>query len=158
MAIRKGFAVDPGSWKVQGNWIKELNLNWRHVGFLRNADQAIPEQGGVYLICLKSTKFISDSKPWREWAAPMYIGRSGNLRSRFNDHIRGNYPATRDLALRFRGLEYWFASVIDIEIQEDLEARLIDLFGPPMNRVQPRFEPISATIGDPEEVNLPSTL
>lgn len=158
MVVRKGFALDPDSWKNQGKWISELNLNWRHVGFLGTAVPSIPKRGGVYAVCLKSTKYVSDKKPWSDWTAPMYIGRSVNLRSRFEDHVRGNYPATRDLALRFKGLEYWFTVIQDFAIQQDLEARLIDLFGPPMNRVHPAFEPILATLGDPIEINLPNTL
>jgi hypothetical protein len=158
MAPRRGFADDSVSWKAEGKWLSECELKWRFVDFKVTASRVIPLQGGVYAICLRPSKYIANEKPWKAWSAPMYIGRSVNLRSRFNDHVRGNYSATRELAFRFRGLEYWYAIVEEINVQRETEARLINLFGPPMNRVHPSFVPIAASVGDPIAVNLPSEL
>ena len=158
MSPRRGFADDSDSWKTQGKWISECDLKWRYVDFKRTASRVVPSRGGVYAICLRPSKYIANVKPWSVWSAPMYIGRSVNLRSRFNDHVRGNYSATSELALRFRGLEYWFAIVEEINVQKETEAKLINLLGPPMNRVHPVVEPIVASIGNPIAINLPNEL
>lgn len=158
MSPRRGFLDDSDSWKAQGKWIRECNLKWGFVDFKRTASRVVPLQGGVYAICLRPSKYIAEEKPWKAWSAPMYIGRSVNLRSRFDDHVRGNYTATRELALRFRGLEYWFAIVEEINAQKETEAKLISLFGPSMNRVHPAVVPIAASVGDPIAVNLPNEL
>lgn len=156
MTVRRGFAVEIDTWKEQGVWVKNQNLGWKRVNFLRNAGVSIPTKGGVYAICLPSQRYISNKSPWNCWSMPMYIGRSVNLRVRFSEHVKGDYPTTRDLALRFKGLEFWYSVVEDPDLQGQLESSLISLFGPPTNKVQPMFRPIIGTVGTPITISLPS--
>lgn len=155
MTVRKGFAFEPQIWRDRGRWVKNLDLPWRRVSFIKSSALQVSNRGGVYAICLTSQRYVSDGAPWRHWATPMYIGRSTCLRTRFSSHVKGEYDATRELALSFRGLDFWFSIVEDLEIQQKLEANLISMFGPPMNRVQPSLHPIVGTIGDPVAFSFP---
>jgi hypothetical protein len=156
VTVRKGFAIEVDEWREHGVWVKRQNLVWKRIEFLKNALVKVPTKGGVYAICLTSRRYISNKSPWDCWSMPMYIGRTGNLRNRFSNHVKGDYPATRELALRFSGLDFWYSIVEDAELQGRLEASLISLFGPPANRVQPAFLPIIATLGPAIEISLPS--
>ena len=85
----------------------------------------------------------------------MYIGRSNNLRTRFVAHVNGNFDTTKNFCLSFRGLDFWYSVMENENIQRDLEANMIALMGPPVNKVQPKLNPIVGILGSKTNIVFP---
>jgi hypothetical protein len=67
--------------------------------------------------------------------SPLYVGKSGNLNERFAAHCAAPKPEISQSQRCFRGnLDFWFLRLSEGKVNE-VEAALIDCFGPPANRV-----------------------
>ena len=98
---------------------------------------SIPKSLGVYAICATPSMPNLSQALINVLYNVIYIGKvdRGTLHARFLQHC--NYPE-RDIveAKRCFGnkLDYWYTEV-DLDRINELEARLIDCFGPPANRI-----------------------
>lgn len=108
-------------------------LSWSKTKLTPLFRDDVPERQGVYVICAKIPAF--DQSLSQVLYNIIYVGKAdrGTLRTRFLRHCR---KPKREIELARQcfgdSLEYWFASVRVNQIAE-LEARLIDCFGPPAN-------------------------
>jgi hypothetical protein len=150
MPLRYGWSPDRADWLLFGRTV--AGLEWRTYPFDPIYQGVITTESGVYMICLSSWRFGFDTAVWRDMNAPMYVGQSGNLRTRFGQHVQGLYEGTQELGRRFSGLNFWYCEIKDAAQISNVESALIQTFGPPFNTNNKR--PISAVVGSP--TNLPT--
>ncbi len=74
--------------------------------------------------------------PWSKIVGPMYIGQATNLKQRFSQHAAKTQTNTKELITNFTPIDFWFAEC-DKGRYQQLEAMLIELFGPTFNSIQP---------------------
>ena len=108
--------------------------HWSKTKFNSLYRESVPESPGVYAICSEPPAFTQSFI--KTLYNIIYVGKSKSLRRRFLEHC--NRPKLEiEMAKHCFGdnLEYWFTEVSLDQIDE-LEARLIDCFGPPANLVR----------------------
>lgn len=106
----------------------------------------VPKQSGVYVICVKIPYF--NQSLFKSLYNIIYVGKAdrGTLHDRFLYHCNNPKPELVMAKQCFGdNLEYWFTEVSPNKVPE-LEARLIDCFGPPANRIRGH---IPARVGNP---------
>lgn len=147
--MRKGWTIDPVHWEQLATLLG-TRANWTSVILTTTASSMVPNRSGVYAICVRPPIATSPTHAafFSELATPIYIGRSkSNIRDRFLKHCRSADLDLYGAKLCYSEsiLRFWF-----IELPRDhvhnVEAALIDCFGPSVNR---RSETIEAQILPP---------
>ena len=129
--MRYGWTLEKQEW-LQLSVISRTD--WSKTKFNSLYRENVPESSGVYAICSTPPDFTQ--LLIKTLYNIIYVGKSKSLRRRFLEHC--NRPKLEiEMAQHCFGdsLEYWFTEVSLEEIDE-LEARLIDCFGPPANLVR----------------------
>ena len=85
--------------------------------------------------------------PWNKIVGPMYIGLAANLQQRFSQHASKTQKNTKELITNFAPIEFWWTEC-DSDRYRQLEAMLIELFGPPFNSIQP----FSGRLGEAQKI------
>ena len=107
----------------------------------------IPEGSGVYAIC--GTVPDATQCLLKALYNIFYVGQSKSLRRRFLEHCNRPQRGITEVKQCFgEDLDYWFTEV-NLDRIDELEACLIDCFGPPANRIRGR---IPARVGTPRPV------
>lgn len=147
--LRYGWQLDATVWsRVSPDLV--TSQEWRYVGYSEDDAASVPsDSAGVYLICVYPLSRLARTEPspndlFSKFFAPIYIGRTDNLRRRFIEHCRRPSPKVRDARKCFgSGMQFWFHRLEVGRIAEE-EAVLIRCFGPTAND---RQEAIRATLG-----------
>ena len=109
---------------------------WSKTRLNQDYRDSIPESSGVYAICVKFETPDFNQRLFKALYEIIYVGKSAvSLHRRFLDHClrseRGIEQAKECFGDNF---EYWYTEVNPDQVAE-LEARLIECFGPPANRI-----------------------
>lgn len=156
--IRLGIApmLDVPAHKVLQDDLEEHASLWEQALAVESLGSALPDEAGLYMFVWRpSIRLAMADDSWSSFHQVLYIGQAGGsgqrgntLRNRYKDykkHLRGNPenlwteepPTTRSGRLThylaLRPLEFWFATVEDRAKIKNLEARLINLYNPPLN-------------------------
>ncbi len=135
--MEKGWNREQHKWQ---QFLGEIDsLSWRFVALETKRNAVVPSRMGVYIMMASISEIArleGDKAPWNKICGPFYIGKAGNLNQRFLQHASGSQRNTKDLVRTFRPLEFWWVEC-DENQYSDLEAKLIALFGPSFNSIQP---------------------
>ena len=132
--MRHGWTLKKQEWDILPQIVD--GTSWSKTRLAQLYRDHVPKCSGVYIICVK-IPYLNQS-PFKLLYNVIYVGKAdkGNLRDRFLYHC--NNPK-QELAMAREcfgdNLEYWFTEVSSDQAAE-LEARLIDCFGPPANRIR----------------------
>jgi len=140
--------------KLEWNSIPHKLVNskiWRSVQFNISDINSVPSSPGVYIICSsppgrRRNDKVSPNDLFALLYNAIYVGKSENLRERFQNHC--NKPKKEIVESRTcfeDSLDFWFFRLDASEIAY-AEAHLIDCLGPPANTVRGI---ISATLQGP---------
>lgn len=144
--MRYGWTCDYADWMAVK--LAVGNLKWGAAPFISQYSSTIPQAPGVYMLMLNASRVIADEQPWAAIKSPLYIGQSRNLKRRFLDHVENKSTVARYLE-KLPSIEFCFAPADLLQINE-IEAALIQAFGPRINRVQPAV--IRARLLDPIKI------
>ena len=143
--MRNGWTLEKQNWE---DLLKVTSsTHWAHTKLDTLYQNSVPEAPGVYAICLKLKTMNFNQPPFKDLYEIIYVGRSmASVRSRFLKHCSSPQRGVRDAKECFGdNLEYWYTEVNPAQVRE-LEARLIQCFGPPANL---REESIHARTTEP---------
>jgi hypothetical protein len=136
---------------------------WERAIAVESLADSLPDEPGLYMFVWRpAIRLNMADESQGSFHQVLYIGQAGGagqrgntLRNRFKDykkHLRGNPerlwteepPTARADRLTYylslRPLEFWFATVEDRSMIQNLENRLINLYNPPLNnRSRPRL-------------------
>ena len=143
--MRHGWALKKQNWD---DLLKVISgTHWSNTKFDQRYQNNVPESSGVYAICLKLRTMNFNQPPFKDLYEIIYVGKSdASVRTRFLKHCRSPVRGVKEAKQCFGdNLEYWYTEVMPNQVRE-LEARLIECFGPPANR---RQESIPARIKNP---------
>jgi hypothetical protein len=146
MSFRYGWSLDKSDWDNVMHLIR--NDSWSRRA-LRAEIADLPEKPGLYLICAKMPGSSSCTSPFNKFLAPVYIGHSENLRSRFQQHVYG-YGSVRDAKKSFGELYFYFNKMPKMQKGDlkDLETKLLIAFGPSANKNYPQ-KPVLGKLLEP---------
>ena len=135
--MRKHWSTKKTDWQDLPKEI--LRGRWKSTKLGKIYKSRIPHLSGVYMMVV-SIPNVSASK-LKDIKSPLYVGLSKNLNRRFNDHLdKQEFLDARDT---FQGnVEFYFLE-IPIEDMRSYEQKLINCFGPVVNRIN------SVAIGNP---------
>ena len=136
--MQHGWTLEKHRWDDLLNAISGIHWSKTKLDILYQNN--VPECPGVYAICLKLRTINFNQRPFKDLYEIIYVGRSEwSVRSRFLSHCHKPERRVREAKECFgENLEYWYAEVNQDQVRE-LEARLIDCFGPPANIRQERI-------------------
>ena len=123
------WTLNPTEWKEVDFWL--ANRKFKQRALTKNDTDLVPTYSGVYLMC--GRPLLSNmSAP--ELRNILYIGKSENLRQRFQQHCgQGSAPHIRELVKLYGSrLEFWFTEV-PVERITEVENALIKCFKPQAN-------------------------
>lgn len=129
---------------------------WESALAVEELHRALPDAPGLYMFIWRpSIRLAMADRSESSFHQVLYIGQAGGsgqrgntLKNRYKDyrkHLRGDPedlwnrepPTTRagrlTHYLSLRPLEFWYATVEDRTVIKNLEARLINLYNPPLN-------------------------
>jgi hypothetical protein len=144
--MRYGWTCDRADWEAAK--AAACDLTWHSTPFVAQYKSLVTTGPGIYMLILNTSNVIADQSPWAEIRAPLYIGQTMNLRRRFLEHVENRSTVSRYLE-QLPLIQFCFASADPTRIC-DIEAALINVFGPRINRVQPAI--IKATLLDPIKI------
>ena len=107
----------------------------KRVRFAAEFAVSVPKGPGVYAVLLKPAPggpgFL------REMADLVYVGKSGNLRDRFSQHLAGRTDVRQRVA-GFDEVWFWYVPSTNEELN-DLELMLYQVVRPELNKVSPTY-------------------
>lgn len=143
--MRHGWTLEKQQWDRLLTVVSETS--WSRTKLDRLYRDSIPEDSGVYAIC--GTVPDVTQRLFKTLYNILYVGKSKSLRRRFLEHCNNPQRGVTEVKQCLgENLDYWFTEVNPDQIDE-LEACLIDCFGPPANRIRGR---IPARVGTPKPV------
>ncbi|MFJ9915541.1 hypothetical protein [Actinacidiphila glaucinigra] len=146
---------------------------WDSVLATEDLHRSLPDEPGLYMFVWRpSIRLAMADQTESSFHQVLYIGQAGGsgqrgntLKNRYKDyrrHLRGNpedlwtrEPPTSRAGrlthyLSLRPLEFWYATVEDRSLIKNLEARLINLYNPPINNQnRPRIRARLSTVPHP---------
>lgn len=146
--MRYGWNQDQRKWKSLLGEITDLQ--WKQVPLKPTSNGVVPQSTGVYIMMISIAKIADLPKelsPWNKIVGPMYIGLATNLQQRFSQHASKTQKNTKELITNFAPIEFWWTEC-DSDRYRQLEAMLIELFGPPFNSIQP----FSGRLGEAQKI------
>ena len=152
--MQHGWSLDRADWDRLPAKLVATD-RWRSMGFSMSDINSVPIVPGVYAICSsppvrRRTGSPSPHDLFSILYTALYIGRTNNLRVRFQQHCQD--PSTNIRRTRHTfgdSLEFWFCR-LSVDELSTTEAYLIECFGPPANQIRGT---ISATIQRPLPVD-----
>lgn len=132
--MQHGWTLKKQEWDLLPRVVDGTNWSKTKLGQLYR--DRVPKSSGVYVICVKIPHF--NQRLFKSLYNVIYVGKAdrGTLHDRFLYHCTN---PKREIVMARQcfgdNLEYWFAEVSPNKVAE-LEARLIDCFGPPANRIR----------------------
>jgi len=131
--MRHGWTLETQKW--DDLLISISRTYWSKVPFNQLYQDFVPETPGVYTICARLRGF--NQNLFTVLYEIIYVGMSkDSLRTRFLAHCLRPERGVKQARQCFGdGLEYWFTEVNPDQVRE-LEAHLIECFGPPANLKQ----------------------
>ena len=143
--MRHGWTLEKQNWDDLLEVISRTY--WSNTKLDQSYQHNVPDSPGVYAICLKLRTMNFNQCPFKDLYEIIYIGKSDtSVRDRFLKHCRSPVRGVKKAKQCFGDrLEYWHTIVMPNQVSE-LEARLIECFGPPANR---RQESIPARVKAP---------
>lgn len=130
--IRYGWPLLRIEWDRLPTWVSDSS-RWQSRPLGHASKGSVPNQAGVYLMCVRPPGFGRMSEPFRSLVEVIYVGRTKNLRSRYADHLNTPSAKVRAAIQTYSGsVRFWFLRT-PIELTSTIETLLIDCFGPPAN-------------------------
>ena len=140
--MRHGWTLEKQEWDHLRRVVSKTC--WSKTQLDQSCRDSVPKKSGVYAICAKLTDFKQSL--FKALYEIIYVGKSRSLNRRFLEHCRRPERGVKQAKQCFGdNLEYWYTEVNPDRIDE-LEARLIECFGPPANRISGT---IPAKLGTP---------
>ena len=134
--MEKGWSLEKVKWsKLPTKLVKEKA--WSHVEFNMVAAKVIPAKPGIYFACAapmgRRRSEVQSGNDLFGWLYNViYIGISGNLRQRFQDHCNQPKDEIRMARQCFtNNLEFWFTTKLELDEINPLEKQFQECFGPP---------------------------
>lgn len=130
--IRYGWPLYPDEWEAVPDslWLTE---QWQSRPLGHASRDSLPTQSGVYLMSVKPPRAASFPPPVGDLNEVIYVGKTVNLRRRYAEHLNTPSPKVRMARATYSAsLRFWFLALPKSQIAQ-LEALLIDCFGPPAN-------------------------
>ena len=152
--MQHGWSVDRATWDRLPAWLVTTD-QWRSVGFSILDANSVPTAPGVYALCSSppGRNVAGGVSPYDLFSilyTALYIGRTNNLRVRFQQHCQNPSPDVGRTRQTFGdSLEFWFCRISGGELAT-IEAYLIDCLGPSANQIRGT---IAATIQRPLPVD-----
>lgn len=132
MTAAKGWAIDPQPWLSVLDATKECT--WRRVNLDADNRRLVPEEAGVYVMCVSTKDLHFAGKLFDALTAAIYVGQASNLRARFSQHVRGDRPGLKQAIQTFRRISFYFTT-LDRGSLSHVEQSLIDALGPSVNAI-----------------------
>ena len=144
--MRHGWSLETKIWDLATEELE--SLKWQRVPLERNFGSSVPSAGGVYMICANIPPQIGAGTLIKGLYNVIYIGSSLNLKARLSDHLRGDRKRVVLARRTYRSLDFLYAVVpaATKQLVEEVETKLVLVFGPPANEVLPNRE-ILGTVG-----------
>ena len=138
--MRYGWSIDPKTWQSLPEELAAPDM-WRSVSFSSADANSVPTEAGIYALCspppnrMRSAQ-SSPSDLFGILYTALYIGRTNNLRVRFQQHISQPSERVRSTRAVFGSrMQFWFSRHAPTKLR-NLEAHLIDCFGPSANKIR----------------------
>lgn len=129
--IRYNWPLHKDDWDKLPEEIYETDWQSRPLGHA--SKRSIPAITGVYMMCVRIPQASHFARPFTEMTTVIYVGKSKNLRNRYENHLNTPSPKVRAARETYAdSLRFWFLGLPENRISE-IEALLIDCFGPPAN-------------------------
>ena len=145
--MRHGWSLNRKDWADLDKAVRDLD--WKSVEFRADRATDVPTSCGVYAICTSGTKATSGLLG--AFYNVLYVGESGDLRTRFRQHSGENpQPKIRSARSCFvhAQLKFWYACTSSSG-RFALERTLIAALGPPANQNSGSGIKIGASLGAP---------
>jgi hypothetical protein len=127
--LQKGWTLDKDPWSALGEL--DSALDWKRTYLEADYGSALDDVPAVYAICASPRTVPVEGVLLEKLYIPVYVGQTLNLRTRFNQHVRG-YRGVVEAKSLFRRLDFWYSGVAADSLGH-VEQTLIDVFGPPVN-------------------------
>ena len=138
--MQYGWSLDLATWDLLPERLIASD-QWQSVRFSMSDANSIPLVPGVYALCssppgLRRSNTTSPHNLFSILYTALYVGRSENLRDRFQQHCQSPSTDVRRIRETFgSSVDFWYCRLPELEISKT-EACLIDCFGPPANRIR----------------------
>ena len=135
--MQHGWTVDQATWDRLPDYLG-ADGRWRSVGFTLSDANSVPSMPGIYALCAPPPGRRRPPNPPKHdlfglLFTAMYVGRTENLRGRFQQHCQNPSPEISRTRDTFKeGLEFWFCQ-LSIPSTFPAEACMIDCLGPTAN-------------------------
>ena len=135
--MRYGWSLDPGIWETAKDILD--SDGWNFCKFIADSKEIVPPARGIYILVSSppDERQTALSPLMKKLSSPIYVGHSINLRRRFSDHISfKDGSIANSIKPLWRSTHFWFHEMAENrEMLRSHEQSLIDVFGPPANRI-----------------------
>ena len=130
--IRYGWTLYPTEWQLIPSDVLRTD-QWQSTGLSRALRSSIPQQSGVYMMCVRPPGVASIGQPFSRLEEVVYVGKTTNLRRRYGQHLNVPSPKVRVARETYaESLRFWFLRLASSQISS-VESVLISCLGPPGN-------------------------
>ncbi len=138
--LRKGWSIESKYWNELAALSSKYKITWRRASYNRQSLMVIPEMPGIYMLCADvPNPYLRDSG-LDGFSSPLYIGRTwqyGGLRARLKSHMMNPQDSVKDVYRLTTNIYILYSICNDgNEKIEQIEDKLITVFGPPANRIK----------------------
>lgn len=106
---------------------------WESTALSRFLKASVPQQAGVYMMCVKPPSVFMSAEPFSDLVEVIYVGKSKNLRRRYGQHLDVPSPKVRMARNTYSdSLRFWYLRLATDRISL-VESILIGCLGPPAN-------------------------
>ena len=130
--IRYGWTLYSFEWESIPKDVLQPN-QWQSRALGQSLRHSIPQQAGVYMMCVKPPNVSVMPEPFSNFVEIIYVGRSKNLRRRYREHLNTPSPKVHIAKQTYSdNLRFWFLCLPEERIS-NAESVLISCLGPPAN-------------------------
>ena len=115
--IRYGWTLYPTEWQLIPADVL-LTDQWQSTALSRSLASSIPQQAGVYMMCVRPPSVATVSQPFSRLEEVIYVGKTGNLRRRYGQHLNVPSPKIRVARATYSdSLRFWFLRLASAKSQ-----------------------------------------
>lgn len=140
--MERGWSLDAQMWALAGSVVP--NGKWKTTRLEHLYRDSVPKASGIYAITADLPK---NSRIGLDLHNVLYVGKAGNIRTRFLQHCSSRADRMRGAVESFDPLYFRYLRVPTDQLDE-VEAILIRCLGPPVNKVFPVIKAKIGTVTD----------